>query len=191
MWLPRLAPMSATTYTADQNLWTWRGRTHSHRFAGALFLTWEIWNDPITDDYTPDEATADELLASWLDRLPDERTEALFGPGAVGISWFVTGEPFEAAPFQMRRYRADDEDFLTHFTWPEHPESGERLNFNRLPVKDKLWRDGAADKGGFFQEATGWKPAAMQPVVWVGATLAAAGLAGPEWRAREYGPGRG
>jgi hypothetical protein len=182
--------MSATTYTADENRWTWTGRSHGHRFDSPLYLTWELWNDPITDNYTPDEASAHDLLRSWLDSLPDERTEELFGPGAVGIGWSVTGEPFEAAPFQMRRYRAGDEDFLTHYTWPEQHSSGERLNFNRLPVKDKLWRPGAADKGGFFQEATGWKPAALQPVAWVGATLAAAGLSGPAWQPREFGPAR-
>ncbi|WP_108718596.1 hypothetical protein [Miniimonas sp. S16] len=183
--------MSATTYTTEQNLWTWKVRRTNHRFKCPLFLTWEIWNDPITDNYTPDEATAEELLAQWTKSLPDERTEALFGPGAVGISWFVTGKPFEAAPFQMRRYQADEEDFLTHYTWPEHPVTGERLNFNRLPVEDKLWRDGRANKGGFFQEATGWRPAALQPVVWVGAVLDAAALDGPQWQPRYWGPVRG
>ena len=184
--------MSATTYTDAENTWTWtaRRRPNGHRWTGPLYLAWELWGDSLTDDYALEEASAHDLLGYWLNGLPDESTEAVFGTGAVGIAWYVTGEPFEAAPFQMRRYRADDEDFLTHYTWPEHPETGERLNFNRLPVLDKLWRPGAADKGGFFQEVTGWKPAALQPVAWVGATLAAAGLESTDWRPREFGRAR-
>lgn len=69
----------------------------------------------------------------------------------------------------MRRCEGDDEDFLTVYAWPESA-AGERVNFNRLPVRDKLWQ-GQADKGGFIQEATGWKPAPLAPVMHVGQVL--------------------
>lgn len=179
--------VSATSYTQAENRWTWAGRAHGHRWTGPLYLTWDLWGDAITDDYQPDETTAHELLRYWLSSLPDRSTESAFGPGAVGVSWYVTGEPFEAAPFQMRQHRADPDDFLTYYTWPEHPDSHEQVNFNKLPVQDRLWRPGRYDKGGFFQEVTGWKPAPLQPVVWVGPTLAAARLKGPEWRPRLLG----
>ena len=59
----------------------------------------------------------------------------------------------------------DVEDFLTFFSWPEHAETGEALNWLRLPVLNKLWDDGHADKGGFIQSATGWKPSPYQTVM--------------------------
>jgi len=40
-----------------------------------------------------------------------------------------------------------------------------------LPVQDKLWRPGQAGKGGFIQEATGWKPAILQPFVYLQSLL--------------------
>lgn len=46
----------------------------------------EVYCGPITDDYSLDDADAEELLRAWLRRLPDERTEALFGPGRASIS---------------------------------------------------------------------------------------------------------
>lgn len=174
--------MTATTYTEAENDWTWQNKSSGYLSTGPLYLAWEVWYDPITDDYLLEDASAHELLGAWCDRLPDERTEEHFGPGAVGIGWYIAGKALlESAPFQVRRIGHDAEDFLSHFTWPENEATGERLNFNRLSVKDRLWREGRADKGGFIQEATGWKPSALEPVMWAGAVLAAAGLDGPPW----------
>ncbi|WP_328835303.1 hypothetical protein [Streptomyces europaeiscabiei] len=41
-------------------------------------------------------------------------------------------------------------------------DSGEVVNWLRLPVLDRGWNDTAAHKGGFIQEATGWKPSPLQ-----------------------------
>jgi hypothetical protein len=34
-------------------------------------------------------------------------------------------------------------------------------------VKDLAWNQTTANKGGFIQEATGWKPSALQPHVYL------------------------
>ncbi|NER28870.1 MAG: hypothetical protein F6J89_14840 [Symploca sp. SIO1C4] len=58
-------------------------------------------------------------------------------------------------------------DFLNYFTSPVHFKTGEPLNWLSLPVVDKLWNNQRADKGGFIQEATGWKPSILQPFVYL------------------------
>lgn len=50
------------------------------------------------------------------------------------------------------------------------------MNWARLPVMDRGWNKTAADKGGFIQEATGWKPSALQPTMPYLAIGRAAGL---------------
>ena len=51
--------------------------------------------------------------------------------------------------------------------------TGEELNWLTLPVVDKLWNRKRADKGGFIQEATGWKPAIFQPYVYLPSLMSA------------------
>jgi hypothetical protein len=46
-------------------------------------------------------------------------------------------------------------------------DTGERLNLLTLPVVDKLWDHTHADKGGFIQSATGWKPSVLHPFVYL------------------------
>lgn len=185
---PYAAGMTYGTYTEDENDWTWRNRKHPDVVqSGRLELYWEVRGDTMSDDYLPSEVDAYGLLELWLRTLPDEGTESVFGPGTVGISWGVWGTATEFAPFQIRRIGSSDgeHDFLTHFTWPEHTQTGERLNFNRLPVMNKLWGvETRGEKGGFIQEATGWKPSPLQPVMWVGSVLEAAGLDAPTWQPR-------
>lgn len=111
-----------------------------------LELQWYLDGDSITDDYLPNEITADELLLQWLKKV--NKAEE------IRISWLV-GEFGESAPFT-----GEDEDFLTLFRWPVHAVTGERLNWLSLPVQDKAWKPGQADKGGFIQEALRWKPLA-------------------------------
>lgn len=49
----------------------------------------------------------------------------------------------------------------------EDVEGGDRLNGLTLPVDDMRWTRRRADKGGFIQEATGWKPNVLQPFVYL------------------------
>lgn len=135
-----------------------------------LELYWEVHCDPISDDYAPEEDPAALLWDRWLLHYPPSRYpeyETAFGLGCVPIFWYVQGPGvFESAPFQDERVRAASErNFLTHYDWPFPEEGLARLRWQALPVVDKLWRPGRADKGGFIQEATGWKPSALQPFV--------------------------
>ncbi|NDK32438.1 hypothetical protein FH975_11780 [Nesterenkonia sp. Hz 6-5] len=116
----------------------------------ALELSWELKGDPISDDYTSSEISAERLFAKWL-RKPDiENAQNL------RIDWVVLPVG-EDAPF-----RGEDEDFLSFYTWPVHSETGERLNWTQVPVQDKGWSAECQDKGGFIQEFPGWKPSPLQ-----------------------------
>jgi hypothetical protein len=159
-----------------------------------LWLYWEVHCDPISDDYNVEDVNAEELWREWLQRHPrDEDAEAVYGPGAFRIWWYVEGPAiFEAAPFQDRRIAPEDafdRDFLAFYTWPVHSQSGDRLQWTRLPVIDKVWRTHDlpqvhATKGGFVTEASGWKPAPLQPYLNVDQIARAAGLYSPRrWQA--------
>jgi len=120
----------------------------------------------MSDEYTPDEADAETLFRRW-----GKRAAEVFPNGLVPISWYVDhaeGGRFEAMPFQyVEDSGRADENFLTYYEWPVHAVTAERLNWFTLPVEDKLWNDTQADKGGFIQEFTGWKPSILQPFVYL------------------------
>ena len=46
---------------------------------------------------------------------------------------------------------------------PDWQQSSQRLNWLEIPVRDKLWNPQRADKRGFIQQATSWKPSILQP----------------------------
>lgn len=132
--------------------WIIKNKQTGETYKDELHLYWEVSGDPITDDYSTDEIDAVELYRMWRRRYPEDVQE---------ISWYIMGSrTTEGAPYL--REDEHDEDFLTFFRLPIHAESGENLNFLRLPVADKLWRPGRGDKGGFIQEALGWKPSPYQ-----------------------------
>ena len=58
-------------------------------------------------------------------------------------------------------------NFLDYYSSPIDCETGEKLNWLALPVEDKLWNSKCQNKGGFIQEATGWKPSILQPYVYL------------------------
>lgn len=164
--------------------WTFRSRVSGYERTVPLALYWEPDGSPLSDDYTPDEADAHELWRMWVKRYGakyhQERPE-LYKPWNVPIYWFVTsvgeGGVFEAAPHQDL---PDDfplrEDFLTHFTDPVHATTEEPINWARVPVLDYGWNAKQADKSGFIQEATGWKPSPLQRVMDVRQVARAAGI---------------
>lgn len=166
--------------------WTFTTRRGHHR-TGPLWLYWEVHCDPISDDWYVDDITPEELWRVWLTRDPrDVEADATFGSGAFRILWCVEGTgTFEAAPFQQHpRLTAPFGNFLTHYSWPVNPDTGEPLQWSRLPVIDKVWRTTnlptlSTTKGGFIQEATGWKPAPLQPYVNIHQLAAAARLYNP------------
>lgn len=143
------------------------GRRGSAERESRLSAYWEVSLDPISDDYIPEETDARELFAMWADR-----ARRKYGDGPVPIYWFVDGTNgvgTEYMPFAEQHYpHADPHDFLTWYGWPVVVATGEPLAWPDLPVLDKLWNDTAADKGGFIQQHTGWKPQIYQPfVAWV------------------------
>jgi hypothetical protein len=146
-----------------------------------LSLYWEIEGDPITDDYTPDEISANELWDRWVER---------YGKDIMPIMWLVHGDAkSEFAPPSLqpqlkeilsgRNLEDHTDGFLAYYPWPVDVTTGERLRWSSLPVEDKLWRPGSANKGGFIQEATGWKPSPLQSYADIKVLAAAAGLKQP------------
>jgi hypothetical protein len=137
---------------------------------GNLTADWEVAMDPISDDYTPRRINARDLFNIWVKIVNEKYPDNL-----VPIFWFVRGDDtaiFEGMPFQYDHLNKETEglskeDFLTYFTWPINSKTGEKLNWFLLQVEDKLWNSKRADKGGFIQEATGWKPSILQPFVYL------------------------
>jgi hypothetical protein len=151
-------------------IWKVRSRNSAYEWQGSLTAYWEVLLDPISDEYTPDEIDAHDLLDQWAEQVRKECTNEL-----VPIYWYIecTSEgKFERMPFQPNHTPGvPDENFLTFYTWPINSRTGQRLNWLTLPVQDKSWHVKRADKGGFLQEATGWKPSILQPYVYLPALL--------------------
>jgi hypothetical protein len=164
-------------------------------FIEELVLYAEPDGSTITDEYIPSDINAQALWKMWVMQCADsahKRWPELYRPGEVHISWYITRPDvlgvFEGAPHardwlsfpgMLSDFGPDAtrrEDFLTHYTEPVHAETGETLNWLRLPVLDRGWNSRRADKGGFVQEATGWKPSPLQSTVDVRILGAAAGL---------------
>jgi len=144
---------------------TWRVRClrNDYEWQGHLVADWEVDLDPISDDYTPDDTDAAELLRIWASQVREHHPDEL-----IPIYWFVASPDqakFEQMPFQHHRLLA--EDFLSFNTWPTESKTGQPLNWLTLPVVDKQWNKKHSDKGGFIQEATGWKPSILQPTVYL------------------------
>ena len=149
--------------------WKAESRRTDYTWEGSLKAYWEVALDPISDDFTPDEMAAEELLYMWAEQVSEHHPD-----GLVPISWYVQqgSGNIESMPFQHGSYRDEQQDdFLTYFTWPVDSETGAPLNWLELPVVDKLWRPDDPSKGGFIQEATGWKPSILQPFVFLPALL--------------------
>ena len=152
---------------------TWRvsSRETDFTWEGELVAYWEVSFDPISDDYIPAEIDARDLFDLWV-----EQVRGRYPDGLVPISWFVVCEAngkLERMPFQFNHCPdlPPPDDFLTFFTWPVNPMTGEPLNWLTLPVMDKRWHLERGDKGGFIQQATGWKPGILQPHVFLESLL--------------------
>lgn len=145
-----------------ENSWKIVDRRGQDRGIHTLELEWWLNWDSITDDYYQSEISASELLQMWLKKVDGEED--------IKISWMVSSVS-ESAPFT-----GEDKDFLSYYRWPTHAETGENLNWLTLPVQDKAWNENQADKGGFFQEALGWKPSPLQRTLHLPTLLSAAGL---------------
>lgn len=139
-------------------------KTYERVWEGSLEAVWEVHLDPMSGDYLPDEISAEDLFEKWAEQVKDH--------DLISIDWYVQSQngssslKLEVMPFQHDAVKWDTH-FLTYWTWPTNIETGEPLNWLSLPVVDKLWsvEPYRADKGGFIQSATGWKPSILQPFV--------------------------
>jgi len=146
--------------------WKVRHRNTGYEWEGVLVAYWEVALDPISDEYTPKEINARELFNKWAKQVQEKYPNNLI-PIIWGVECREQGK-YEFMPFQFDHFKGRPrEDFLTFFTWPINSVTGEKLNWLKLPVVDKLWNPRRSNKGGFIQEATGWKPAILQPYVYL------------------------
>ncbi|MEU6885615.1 hypothetical protein ABZ918_10455 [Streptomyces viridosporus] len=174
--------------------WTFTVRSNGLVLTEELVLYYQPAGGSIGEDYLPGEISAADLWRLWIkdanrfhQQWPDR-----YRPGEVHVMWTVT-QPgflgiFEVAPgvYGERRLPGEiaesgvQENFLTFYTHPVHAETGERLNWLRLPVLDLGWNASANDVAGFIQEATGWKPSPLQQTMDVVQIGRAAGLPVPD-----------
>jgi hypothetical protein len=135
-----------------------------------LQLYYEVLLDPISDDWLPTEISAIELLERWAPQAiraaaATDRSCGPFAEGWVPIFWYVSGRHvFETAPDAPNR-QSEWGDFSTHYLPPIDTRTGRTVHPRQLPVVSKAWTADKSDKGGFITEATGWSPAAYQPLV--------------------------
>lgn len=173
--------MVAANRTQQPPMWTFRRLESDFSWEGPLLAYWEVLLDPISDAYTPAGISAADLLDRWA---REARREC--PGGLVPIFWFLecaSQIKFEPLPFQLHLAPgAAEKDFLSFYTWPVNAKTGEDLNWLTLPVVDKWWNSARCTTGGFIQEATGWKPAILQPFVYLPALLSSAVKAGSATR---------
>lgn len=156
--------------SSNTPIWKVRHRTRDFEWEGPLVAVWEVYEDPISDDYTPDEISADDLLRKWAAQVNGKYPNDL-----IPIAWYVDSPgqaKFEGMPFQFEHNpKLRSHNFLSFYDWPVDSKTGEPLNWLALPVVDKRWNKNRANKGGFIQEATGWKPSVLQPYVFLGSLI--------------------
>lgn len=160
------------------NRWTFEDLQSAWRTSTELVLRWELNGDTISEDYELDQIESDDLMDIWLDWVWQHNafSEDLGAPH-VPIQWFVVGGDAGVLEYAPPLIPSDGVNFRSRFTEPVDTETGEEINWLRLPVIDKLWRPGRDEVGGFVQEATGWKPSALQPAL----DLRVLGVAGAGW----------
>jgi hypothetical protein len=168
--------------------WLFNSTMNDYPSAFELVLRWEPDCERLFMDHLPTERDATSLWHEWADYVADQLHDGHPGryqPGDVHITWTITTSSgngiaeyaphYRLSPFQESLGR--HEDFLTHFTHPIHASTGERVNWLRLPVLDRHWNTEQASGHGFIQDALGWKPGPLQPVMNVRQLALAAGLA--------------
>ncbi len=146
-------------------IWSYKSRLSGFEFKTELCAWWEVNLSSMSGEYSPDEISAEELFGLWEEQVRESGAKN----GQVSIHWYVVslgnGPLLSFMPFQYGEFFLNGKTFLDHHTWPLNVETAEPLNWLALPVHDLRWNEKHADKGGFIQEVTGWKPSILQPSV--------------------------
>lgn len=142
-----------TTAQYGERRWRYRNRDSGYEFANRLHLEPEIEGSPMVGDL--DTRDGAEQLAAFAHYV-EQRMPADWAANAVRIHWFVSSDDgqFSGAPWTDL---LGGDDWLTEFTWPVDAETGERLDFFRLPV--------VMDRFPAWAEALGWTPAPFTPTI--------------------------
>ena len=110
-------------------LTSWKVAVPKYRteWQGHLEAVWEVELSSMSDNYTPSEISAVELLGKWAKQAHEK-----FPDGLIPIHWYVLsrdGGKFEPMPFQYDHFRGEGlGDFLTHYDWPVDAETGDPSN---------------------------------------------------------------
>lgn len=145
--------------------WSLRKSGGNRTFHGRLRLIYEVNGSAISDNWLPHEKSASAVWDEWrrwITRTYDHEDELRMVP----ISWYVTSPDvpqFEAAPFTTSW--AENNDWLTHYTWPINESTGVPVSWARIPIEKNYWSERGGTKGGFIEELTGWRPSPLQPFV--------------------------
>jgi predicted GIY-YIG superfamily endonuclease len=119
-----------------------------------LILSYELSGDPITDDYLPNEISANELLHMWLRKYGKDLQKPM------RVWWFVCSSAIRE--FAMAYDQPDTPHFGRYYSNLMDADTRQPLGLHELPVIDKRWDHIRGDKGGFISAATGWKPRPLQ-----------------------------
>lgn len=142
---------------------TWKYKTKNSIIGdmeAVLVACWEVERgSSISEDYTRNEISNEDLFSKWVDIVSKE-----YSNGLVPIHWRVMGEDctqLEAMPFRFDSFKngPSTTDFLSFYTHPVNSITGEPLNWLELPV--------VCYKGEFIQAVTGWEPSILQPFVYL------------------------
>jgi predicted GIY-YIG superfamily endonuclease len=131
------------------------------RRTGYFWLVYEVSFDPISDAYHWDDLDPRQLFDIWY-----QEAKRHYGKdGYAPIYWFVEGPGlFESISHQQHDYTSPRGGFPSYYSLPVDSR-GNSVELSCLPVINKRWDRGWADKGGFLPVATGWSPRALQSEV--------------------------
>ena len=150
------------------------GRIRGPELRFDLQALWDPDGSSISDFHTPQETDATELFELWAaDALRKHPN------GIVPVTWWVLIDEdyynIKYMPVQFDRSTGEPtRSFIDDYSWPVVEETGQRLVWAELPVVDLHWRSGCADRAGFIQDATNWKPSALTPYLYLPALQQAA-----------------
>jgi hypothetical protein len=147
--------------------WKFYNLKTGENLEGSIEIDWELdLSSTMSENYTLDNISAHDLFREWSDEV-----EKKYPNGLIPISWFVqvNGPDLdicEQMPFQFEDTPDEKRgNFLAFYTQPINSVTKTSLKWWAMPVKDKYWSSNQHDKGGFVQQATGWKPSVLDPYI--------------------------